>query len=1183
MAGAVEDLTPLRQIGEGSFATVFEALHRPTGLVVVVKRFKDLHMDPEVRRLALRELRVLASLPPHPSIVQLLRSFRSNSGRLYLAFEQSGRDLKKEMARYPGRRLPPALLRAVAWQLLGALEHCHSHGVIHRDVKPSNVLIDTREGDGGEPAPVVKLCDFGLARWLPGAEPDPMSASRGLTGADCAARETRDQGRAGACTDYVGTRWYRAPEILVGNNQYGTAVDLWALGCTLAEAATGKPLFPGSSETDQMWHIARVLGPVPYGIRRACSPGSSQPPARQGPRSGASCNETALGQGPVEALGPMLGPLVDPGLLQVIGRCLAMDPALRPTAAQLRSLPYFHGLREPPPQRPARLPEPPAEPQPSLYMSQHTAPALAFHPVNVSGRLREAVVARAVCTEAVLVAPAAERAAYVTASAARVAAQLSRSLSCAARGPSSPSAGAPGSSVPSPTSSVEKNAGGGGSGGSSGVAAGTAGSAERDGRMLSRALAGVGSGLGAGSGSGFGTGSGFGAGLQQQQQAGLRKSLRQRAQVPAALKLDSPMSEAAVVLTRGVALSATCAVTHCQPLSIGTLSSTLSAVTASSYHAIGYEVFASAQALGPLGPASPATSSEAHAGPLSPACSAPLLFTSPHPPPPESVLQSAATAPVAIMPPLVGMRAQARTDDGLPRRSEGGWGSPGKASRFSTAQAPPKSNSLADSEPAPESSGPLLPAASGGMFVRASAPGTLLSSARLPVAVLSPVQVPGPATGLSPSALRRHSLIAAGGLEGTAAAGGVAHSPSLHGAPCRSGGSAFFSPGPGSSDSSLPLLQKRQAAAGPSPTAAAGSPTARSPGGLRAAFAAPDLDLLPAIPSPCATSAATPSPSCAGVPVVQLPGAPPANPRACSVSALQVEEALSRLHGPSTTTHPFLIEAAGGAAGDDGCGIEDDDSVELGRSAVGSPRCCSSPALVTADRATVAAAAAAAAADSSSGGGASRGGGRPLLASGARPRSLLPSLAALMALEDDAAVRQDSARPWPAVSLASWAAPKVAADALGPSGSDGSDSGGGGDGSGSGSGSGGESGSQPAQAKAAADQSGGEAAGQSARLTFKAPPPPPAAAGGGSAAGNGKGFGSSAASVLPALRTPSGENGGGGGSLAPASATKAGTCSGAGEVKGEQSRAPLPAAKGFSKGAMRAFAQKVKKAFAGAR
>ncbi|KAG2488250.1 hypothetical protein HYH03_013240 [Edaphochlamys debaryana] len=336
---------------------------------------------PQVQRLAVRELRVLASLPPHPNVVQLLSSFRSGSGRPYMAFERMGRDLEQEMARYPGHRLPPALLRAVAWQLLGALEHCHSHGVIHRDVKPSNVLIDTREGDSGEPTPVVKLCDFGLARWLPGADPE----SRGLAGrrepAAVAEASVRPASHGEPLSSYVVSRWYRAPELLVGNRLYGTPVDVWAAGCTLAELATGQTLFPGSSESDQLWIMVRALGPVPRGAHKASGGSGSS-------RAGCAPPSVSIPAG--RALATRLGPLVDPGLLQVIGRCLTMDPALRPTAAQLRSLPYFHGLSEPAACTPPapRLPEPPTGPPSSGLQSPrahlHTAPAASKLPSHAS-------------------------------------------------------------------------------------------------------------------------------------------------------------------------------------------------------------------------------------------------------------------------------------------------------------------------------------------------------------------------------------------------------------------------------------------------------------------------------------------------------------------------------------------------------------------------------------------------------------------------------------------------------------------------------------------------------------------------------------------------------------------------------------------------------------------------------
>ncbi|THD22832.1 Cyclin-dependent kinase 1 [Fasciola hepatica] len=117
-------------------------------------------------------------------------------------------------------------IRKLTWQLLQAVNFCHAHNCIHRDVKPENILI-TKAGQ-------LKLCDFGFARLLTGPGDE--------------------------YTDYVATRWYRAPELLVGDTQYGPPVDVWAIGCVVAEMLTGAPLWPGRSDLDQLHLITRTLG-----------------------------------------------------------------------------------------------------------------------------------------------------------------------------------------------------------------------------------------------------------------------------------------------------------------------------------------------------------------------------------------------------------------------------------------------------------------------------------------------------------------------------------------------------------------------------------------------------------------------------------------------------------------------------------------------------------------------------------------------------------------------------------------------------------------------------------------------------------------------------------------------------------------------------------------------------------
>lgn len=142
-------------------------------------------------------------------------------------FEYVDHTLLNDLERCP-TGIPPQTVRLYLWQVISAIEFCHSHNVIHRDVKPENILISAKQ--------VVKLCDFGFARSIAG--PGELY------------------------TDYVATRWYRSPELLVGDPNYGKPVDIWAVGCLLSEMLTGEPLFPGDSDIDQLHHIVSCLGNV---------------------------------------------------------------------------------------------------------------------------------------------------------------------------------------------------------------------------------------------------------------------------------------------------------------------------------------------------------------------------------------------------------------------------------------------------------------------------------------------------------------------------------------------------------------------------------------------------------------------------------------------------------------------------------------------------------------------------------------------------------------------------------------------------------------------------------------------------------------------------------------------------------------------------------------------------------
>ncbi|XP_014471219.1 PREDICTED: cyclin-dependent kinase-like 4 isoform X1 [Dinoponera quadriceps] len=219
---AMERYERLARLGEGSYGVVFQCRDRQTGKLVAVKKFQQTEDDPLIRKIALREIRLLKNLK-HPNLVNLLEVFRRKR-KLHLVFEYCENTLLNEMEKYP-TGCPDLTTRQLTWQILQGVAYCHRLGCVHRDVKPENILI-TGEG-------VVKLCDFGFARMLSPGE---------------------------NYTEYVATRWYRAPELLVGDTQYGTPVDVWAVGCVFAELIRGEALWPGKSDVDQLYLIRRTLG-----------------------------------------------------------------------------------------------------------------------------------------------------------------------------------------------------------------------------------------------------------------------------------------------------------------------------------------------------------------------------------------------------------------------------------------------------------------------------------------------------------------------------------------------------------------------------------------------------------------------------------------------------------------------------------------------------------------------------------------------------------------------------------------------------------------------------------------------------------------------------------------------------------------------------------------------------------
>ena len=209
-------------VGEGAYGIVYKCKNLETGKYVAIKKFKEIG-DELVKKTMKRELKMLQKLH-HPNIVDFQDAFK-RKGNLFLVFEFVEKNLLEVLEEHP-KGLDPNLIKNIIYQLCKAIKYLHEQNIIHRDIKPENLLITDKME--------TKLCDFGFARLI--------------------------SGNSEKLTDYVATRWYRAPELLISQGEYNTEVDYWAIGCIMGELADGNPLFPGENEIDQIHCIQKVLG-----------------------------------------------------------------------------------------------------------------------------------------------------------------------------------------------------------------------------------------------------------------------------------------------------------------------------------------------------------------------------------------------------------------------------------------------------------------------------------------------------------------------------------------------------------------------------------------------------------------------------------------------------------------------------------------------------------------------------------------------------------------------------------------------------------------------------------------------------------------------------------------------------------------------------------------------------------
>ncbi|CAN9498758.1 unnamed protein product [Ophioblennius macclurei] len=288
----------LRQVGTGAYGTVCSAVDSRSGAKVAIKKLYRPFQSEIFAKRAYRELRLLKHMK-HENVIGLLDVFTADLSLdrfhdFYLVMPFMGTDLGKLMKM---QRLSEEKIQYLVYQMLRGLKYIHSAGIIHRDLKPGNLAIN-QDCE-------LKILDFGLAR----------QADSEMTG-------------------YVVTRWYRAPEVILSWMHYTQTVDIWSVGCIMAEMLQGKPLFKGSDHLDQLTEIMKLTGtPAQEFVSKLDSDD-----ARSYIKSLPKVEKKDLRKE---------FPTSNPHAVSVLDRMLLLDPEKRVTAAEALALPYFAEFREP--------------------------------------------------------------------------------------------------------------------------------------------------------------------------------------------------------------------------------------------------------------------------------------------------------------------------------------------------------------------------------------------------------------------------------------------------------------------------------------------------------------------------------------------------------------------------------------------------------------------------------------------------------------------------------------------------------------------------------------------------------------------------------------------------------------------------------------------------------------------
>ncbi|KAJ3132224.1 hypothetical protein HK100_005516 [Physocladia obscura] len=326
---ALDKFKITKQLGDGSFGSVLMATNTVTNEIVAIKRMKKRFKSWE-ECTQLREVKSLAKLSKHANIIKLKEVIRDQrTEELNFVFEYMDGNLYQKMRDREGRIFSDADIKKYIYQVLLGLQYMHKHGFFHRDMKPENLLMT---GD------VVKIADFGLAREIRSLPP---------------------------YTEYVSTRWYRAPEVLLRSTNYSSPIDIWAIGAILAELIMLRPLFPGTSEVDEVYKVCSIVGSPKPGENLGSIPTIHQ---QDGPGRGYYSMQNLPQRHLIHGGGPWAQGLKLAGAmrfkfpnmtavplqdvlphastesLQLIGDMLLYDPNRRPTATEILSHSWFNSM-----------------------------------------------------------------------------------------------------------------------------------------------------------------------------------------------------------------------------------------------------------------------------------------------------------------------------------------------------------------------------------------------------------------------------------------------------------------------------------------------------------------------------------------------------------------------------------------------------------------------------------------------------------------------------------------------------------------------------------------------------------------------------------------------------------------------------------------------------------------------